>query len=48
MKSLSRLQPKPVGIAENLERLDKLHRDGALSDFEYAQAKDRVIRDQAS
>jgi hypothetical protein len=48
MKSLSRLQPKPAGIAENLERLDKLHRDGALSDFEYAQAKDRVIRDQAS
>jgi len=47
VKSLSRLQSKP-GMAENLERLDKLHRDGALSDFEYAQAKDRVIRGQAS
>jgi hypothetical protein len=48
LKSISKLQTKPVGMAENLERLDQLHKSGALSDFEYAQAKDRVIRGQVS
>jgi hypothetical protein len=48
LKSISRLQTKPVGMAENLERLDQLHKSGALTDFEYAQAKDRVIRGQVS
>jgi hypothetical protein len=31
-------------MTENLERLDSLHKSGALDDFEYAKAKDRVIR----
>jgi hypothetical protein len=48
LKTISRLQPKPVGMADNLERLAQLHKSGQLSDFEYAQAKDRVIRGQAS
>jgi hypothetical protein len=48
LKTIGKLQTKPVGMAENLERLDELHRSGALTDFEYAQAKDRVIRGQVS
>jgi hypothetical protein len=31
-------------MTENLERLDSLHKSGALDDFEYAKAKDCVIR----
>jgi hypothetical protein len=31
-------------MTESLQRLDDLHRKGALDDFEYARAKDRVIR----
>jgi hypothetical protein len=31
-------------MTESLERLDELHRSGALDDLEYAKAKDRVIR----
>src|SRR4051812_25668408 len=32
-------------MAESLEDLAQLHKDGQLSDFEYAKAKDRVIRE---
>jgi hypothetical protein len=31
-------------MTDSLERLDDLHRKGALDDLEYAKAKDRVIR----
>jgi hypothetical protein len=31
-------------MADDLERLADLHKSGQLSDFEYAKAKDRVIR----
>jgi hypothetical protein len=31
-------------MTESLERLDELHKSGALDDLEYAKAKDRVIR----
>ena len=34
-------------MAEDLERLADLHKSGQLSDFEYAKAKDRVIRGEA-
>ena len=33
-----------LDMTESLERLDELHRRGALDDFEYARAKDRVLR----
>ena len=42
LRALSRVGQKP-GMAENLERLADLHKEGQLSDFEYAKAKDRVI-----
>jgi hypothetical protein len=35
-------------MTEDLERLDDLHRTGALDDFEYAKAKDRVIRGETA
>ncbi len=31
-------------LTDSLERLDELHKSGALDDLEYAKAKDRVIR----
>jgi hypothetical protein len=31
-------------MADSLEKLDRLHKSGALDDLEYAKAKDRVIR----
>jgi len=31
-------------MTDSLERLDELHKSGALDDLEYAKAKDRVIR----
>jgi hypothetical protein len=47
IRTLSRLQPKPADMTESLERLDSLHRSGALDDLEYAKAKDKVIRGDA-
>jgi hypothetical protein len=45
MKLLDRLGRTPSqDMTESLERLDELHRSGALDDLEYAKAKDRVIR----
>ncbi len=45
MKLLNRLGRTPnQDMPESLERLDGLHRSGALDDLEYAKAKDRVIR----
>jgi len=35
-------------MTESLERLDELHRSGALDDLEYAKAKDRVIRGETA
>ena len=32
-----------MNITDELERLDKLHKDGALSDEEFAQAKDNLL-----
>ena len=32
-----------MALSEELERLDELHRRGALSDDEYARAKSRVL-----
>lgn len=33
-----------MGIAEELEKLTQLHQSGALSDREYAEAKQAVLR----
>lgn len=43
---VSRVRQRAGGadLADQLERLDELHRSGALDDLEYANAKDRVIR----
>jgi hypothetical protein len=47
MKLLNRLGRSPnQDMTESLERLDELHRSGALDDLEYAKAKDRVIREE--
>ncbi len=35
-------------MTDALERLDDLHRSGALDDLEYAKAKDRVIRGETA
>ena len=35
-------------MTERLERLDHLHRSGALDDLEYAKAKDSVIRGETA
>ena len=43
LKALTRVA-QPRGMTEELEHLAQLHKSGQLSDFEYAQAKDRVIR----
>jgi hypothetical protein len=44
MKLMDRLGRTPnEDMTENLERLDELHKKGALDDLEYAEAKDRVI-----
>ncbi|MGA2798793.1 MAG: SHOCT domain-containing protein [Thermoguttaceae bacterium] len=32
-----------MNITDELERLDKLHKDGALSDEEFDQAKDKLL-----
>lgn len=32
-----------IGIAEEIERLSNLHKTGALSDAEYAQAKQKIL-----
>ncbi len=45
VKTLGRLRLSPSqDMTESLERLDELHRSGGLDDFEYARAKDRVLR----
>jgi hypothetical protein len=45
MKMFSRLGQTPnEDMTESLQRLDDLHKSGALDDLEYAKAKDRVIR----
>jgi len=45
LKLLNRLGTTPdEDMTDSLERLDELHRKGALDDLEYAKAKDRVIR----
>jgi hypothetical protein len=45
MRLLDRLGKTPnQDMTESLERLDDLHKSGALDDLEYAKAKDRVIR----
>ena len=45
LKILDRLgRTSNQDMTESLERLDELHKSGALDDFEYATAKDRVIR----
>jgi hypothetical protein len=45
MKLLDRLgRTQSQDMTESLERLDQLHKSGALDDLEYAKAKDRVIR----
>ena len=45
MKIFNRLGSTPSqDMTESLERLDELHKSGALDDLEYAKAKDRVIR----
>jgi hypothetical protein len=44
LKLLGRLGTSRPDMTESLERLDELHRKGALDDFEYARAKDHVIR----
>jgi hypothetical protein len=45
MKLLDRMGRTPnQDMTESLERLDELHKSGALDDLEYAKAKDRVIR----
>jgi hypothetical protein len=37
-------QTRPsIGVAEEIERLSSLHKTGALSDTEYAQAKQKVL-----
>ncbi len=42
---LDRLGKSPnEDMTDSLQRLDELHRSGALDDLEYAKAKDRVIR----
>jgi hypothetical protein len=47
LKLLDRLGRTPnQDMTESLERLDELHKSGALDDLEYAKAKDRVIRGQ--
>jgi hypothetical protein len=45
MKLLNRLGRTPnQDMTDSLERLEELHKSGALDDLEYAKAKDRVIR----
>ena len=45
LKLLNRLGTTPdEDMTDSLERLDELHRKGALDDLEYAKAKDRVIK----
>ena len=45
LKLFSRLGRSPSeDMTDSLERLDDLHKKGALDDLEYAKAKDRVIR----
>lgn len=44
LKLMDRLGRTPdEDMTDNLERLDELHKKGALDDFEYARAKDKVI-----
>ena len=49
LKLFSRLGQSPSeDMTDSLERLDELHKKGALDDLEYAKAKDRVIRGEDS
>ena len=49
MKLLDRVGRTPnQDMTESLERLDELHKSGALDDLEYAKAKDRVIRGESA
>jgi len=42
---LNRMGKSPdQDMTDSLQRLDELHKSGALDDLEYAKAKDRVIR----
>ena len=44
MKMFSRLGQTPAqDMTDSLQRLDQLHKSGALDDLEYAKAKDRII-----
>ncbi len=47
LKRVSRLSAQK-SMTQSLGELNEMHESGALSDFEYAQAKDRVIRGQDS
>jgi len=44
LRNLNRFTRPAPDVAGSLERLADLHEKGALDDFEYAKAKDRVIR----
>lgn len=49
MKLLDRLGRTPnQDMTDSLQRLDELHKSGALDDLEYAKAKDRVIRGETA
>lgn len=50
LKALSKIPSAraKADMTENLERLDSLHKSGALDDLEYAKAKDRVIRGETA
>jgi hypothetical protein len=49
LKLMDRLGRTPdEDMTDNLERLDELHKKGALDDFEYARAKDKVISGEES
>jgi hypothetical protein len=49
LKLFSRLGQSPSeDMTDSLERLDELHKKGALDDLEYAKAKDRVIQGEDS
>jgi hypothetical protein len=49
LKLFGRLGQSPSeDMTDSLERLDELHKKGALDDLEYAKAKDRVIRGEGT
>jgi len=44
LKALTGLKTPNEDMTDSLEKLDSLHKSGALDDLEYAKAKDKVIR----